>query len=1279
MTSRILIVDDDPAMLAALSGMVELRLKHIAIDTCESAPAALEFIGHTDYDAIVSDVKMPGMDGFQLMERVLKIRPTTPTLLVTGHGDHDMGVKALNAGAYAFIPKPIDRDFFIAWLKRAIQLRQLNRIAEEQNQMLERTVQERTAELERTNRELKTALEQQRDKEEALRASEARFRAIVSQATAGVAQTDMTGRFVLVNTRYCEIVGYSESELLGMRMQDITHPDDLARNLEQFHCLVNGGPDFVIEKRYVRKDGSAVWVNNNVGAVRDASGVLQSAAAVVLDITARRRAEQLLVEQKQVLELIAQDASLSTVCEALVRMLEEQTAFGMLASILLLDDDGIHLRYGSAPNLPEAYNRAIDGLAIGPKGGSCGTAAYRKEAVYVADIANDPLWADYAELALAHNLRACWSTPMFSSTGRLLGTLAMYYPEVREPHEHDLRLVEIATRTAAIAIERRRAEEALRQSEAQLEAELTDTKLLQDISAQLISEETVEALYEKILDAAIAIMRSDYGSMQMLYPERGSGGELRLLAFRGFNPYAAKFWEWVRADSESTCGQALRTGRRAIAPDVERCDFMAGTDDLATYLHTGIHAVQSTPLLSRSGKILGMISTHWREPYQPSERDLLLLDILARQAADLLERRQAEEAVRQRTAQFETLLNQAPLGVYLVDAGFRITQVNPTARPIFGDIPDLIGRDFDEVIHILWTKEYADEIVRIFRHTLETGEPYKTPERIEQRCDRGVTEYYEWRIDRIALPDGRYGVVCYFRDISAQVLGRKAIAESAERFRALVDAAAQIVWMTDANGDVVEDSPSWRAFTGQTYEEWKGRGWLDVLHTEDRERVAALWQKAVFDKTAINTAYRLRHTTGEWCWTAVRAVPLLNSDGSVYGWVGMNSDITDRKRAEEALRQNRERFDLVAEGAEVGFWFCDLPFNTLIWDHRVKEHFWLAPDAKVTIDTFYERLHPDDRECTRQAIAESIANKTRYDVEYRTVSPEGGEKWIRAIARTFYDAAGKPNRFDGVTLDVTPRKQAEEDIQRLLKEAQARECELREKQEQLVQTAKLASIGELASGVAHELNNPLNNIGLFIGNALDQLGDGHIDPSHMCRNLEMTLQQVKKASTIITHLRTFAHTASTPPEPVDMHGAIRSAVSLVEAQLRPHNIELVVDLTPDNTVVLGNATQLEQVFINLLTNARDAVEETAVRKITIRSAIRGSHVDVTVSDTGSGIPEDLQTRIFDPFFTTKDIGKGTGLGLSISYGIIQKHRGRITVESGPREGAAFVVTLPLAS
>ena len=148
---------------------------------------------------------------------------------------------------------------------------------------------------------------------------------------------------------------------------------------------------------------------------------------------------------------------------------------------------------------------------------------------------------------------------------------------------------------------------------------------------------TKQSDYENIVDGAVALMRSDYASLQQLFPERGSGGELRLLAFRGFNPQAAKFWEWVRADSKSTCGIALRDKSRVIAPDIATCDLMAGSEDQQIYLQTGIRACQTTPLLGRGGIVVGMISTHWRTPHQPSEKDFHFFDTLAREATELIE------------------------------------------------------------------------------------------------------------------------------------------------------------------------------------------------------------------------------------------------------------------------------------------------------------------------------------------------------------------------------------------------------------------------------------------------------------------------------------------------------------------------------------------------------------------------------------------------------------------------------------------------------------------
>jgi C4-dicarboxylate-specific signal transduction histidine kinase len=250
-----------------------------------------------------------------------------------------------------------------------------------------------------------------------------------------------------------------------------------------------------------------------------------------------------------------------------------------------------------------------------------------------------------------------------------------------------------------------------------------------------------------------------------------------------------------------------------------------------------------------------------------------------------------------------------------------------------------------------------------------------------------------------------------------------------------------------------------------------------------------------------------------------------------------------------------------------------------------------------------------------------------------------------------------------------------DDLRKTTAEIQRREQDLREKQEQLVQAGKLATLGELTTGVAHELNNPLNNIGLFVGNAIDLLRLGQPDTDRMLADLSNALHQVRTATEIITHLRTFGRAATVTRERVFLNQVIERALSLLQEQLRLRQIAVRLHLQSPEPVVVGNPIQLEQVFLNLLTNARDALAGMPTRDITIRSEVRANQILVTVSDTGPGIPKGLEQRIFDPFFTTKEVGQGTGLGLSITYSILKEHGGTIEVVPG-RSGATFEIRLP---
>ena len=298
--------------------------------------------------------------------------------------------------------------------------------------------------------------------EQALRQSEQRFRTFVDHATDAFYLFDDRNVVLDVNRRACESLGYAREELIGMTPIDFD-PDATPDHLETINRRIGDGKLLAFESRHRRKDGTVFPVEIRGQAFFE--GGRRFVIALSRDISERKWDDALLEGQKRILERIVQGEPLHEVLTFLCRTIEGIAQGEMLASVLLLDADGVHLRHGAAPGLPEAYNKAIDGLAIGPNEGSCGSAAYRRQPVFVSDIASDPLWAPYAHLALSQGLRACWSSPIVSSTGHVLGTFAMYYRQPRQPTPRDVRVVDIVTRTVAIAIERSRAEEAMRESE----------------------------------------------------------------------------------------------------------------------------------------------------------------------------------------------------------------------------------------------------------------------------------------------------------------------------------------------------------------------------------------------------------------------------------------------------------------------------------------------------------------------------------------------------------------------------------------------------------------------------------------------------------------------------------------------------------------------------------------------------------------------------------------------------------------------------------------------
>jgi len=279
-----------------------------------------------------------------------------------------------------------------------------------------------------------------------------------------------TKHWLHVNDCLCEMLGYTREALMGLTWAELTHPGDLAADVTEFERVLQGKIDgYQMDKRFVRKDGAIIYATIDVKAVRRASGEVESFVATVQDISARHRMAAMQHGNALVLEALVRNEPLAAVLTHLTELIGNVLP-GAIGSVLLLDADGKHLRRDAVSGLPEFFNQVVDGVEIGEGVGSCGTAAFRGTRVVVEDIAIDPLWENYRDLAAQANLRACWSEPILSRDSRVLGTFAVYFSEPRGFGVEDDKLLRTAANLAALAIQSKRTEHALRESEAKFRA-----------------------------------------------------------------------------------------------------------------------------------------------------------------------------------------------------------------------------------------------------------------------------------------------------------------------------------------------------------------------------------------------------------------------------------------------------------------------------------------------------------------------------------------------------------------------------------------------------------------------------------------------------------------------------------------------------------------------------------------------------------------------------------------------------------------------------------------
>jgi PAS domain S-box-containing protein len=791
-----------------------------------------------------------------------------------------------------------------------------------------------------------------------------------------------------------------------------------------------------------------------------------------------------------------------------------------------------------------------------------------------------------------------------------------------------------------------------------LEKEL---ETLQQVATQLITASGMEALYEQILDTALSILHADLASIQMFFPDRGTAGELRLLGYRGFTPDSAKNFVWVDSHKKTTCGEALRTRRRVIVPDVHKCDFMEDSYELGAFMEEGVHAAQSIPLVSRSGALLGMISTYWRAPYEMSTSELRGLDILARLAAEVIERAKADEALWEKQQHLASIYDTVRDVIFHLavegEDQYRFLSVNAAFLRCTG-LPReaVVGRMVNEVIPEpslqLVLSKYAEAIAR--RNTVLWEETTQYPTGL-LTGEVGITPVY----DKNGKCTHLVGSV---HDITERKTAEAALRQSEERFRHMANGVPAMIWVTGLDKGTTFVNQQWLDFTGRSIEQELGTGWAEGLHPEDVDRAFLAFSSAFDARRSFTNECRFRRADGEYRWILDTGTPLYRK-GEFVGMIGSCLDITEIKQIEERLRASQARLISAQRLAHLGSWERDSAKGVMELSDEMLRILGNPEKPPADLIDFLQMVHPEDREYVRNGAFKARSNGSQEAGDYRIIRADGEVRFVRSIIEAIRDERGAVIRVVGATQDITDFKRAQD-------ESFARQ--------------KLESVGTLASGIAHDFNNLLGGILAQADLALEELAAGALPRAELSAIRGAAI----RGSEVVRELMIYAGKDSQTRESVDVSRAVKEVLELLKVSVSKH-ANLETELAQNLPPVCTSGAQIQQIVMNLVVNASEALGErdgtirvtaspVKINKdslsLTLEGLAEGDYVQLEVSDTGCGMPEETRGRIFDPFFTTKSAGHG--LGLAVVNGIVRSLHGKIDVTSAPGAGSTFRILLP---
>jgi len=611
-----------------------------------------------------------------------------------------------------------------------------------------------------------------------------------------------------------------------------------------------------------------------------------------------------------------------------------------------------------------------------------------------------------------------------------------------------------------------------------------------------------------------------------------------------------------------------------------------------------------------------------------------------------------------------------------------------------------------------------------------------------------------------------------------------------QRLRDVIETIPAYVWSAQPDGSIDFINQRFLEFSGISLEQALGGSWQELLHPDDRDHFFAVWRAAIASGKAMEIEARVRSKDGHYRWLLIRNVPLHDQTGKIVRWYGTSTDIDDRRRAEESLRQSESYLAEAQRLSHTGSWTLDLASDKYVYVSEEDLRIWgfHPEDGPPSREAVFQRIHPEDRNRCRELFAKSLREKTDSADDYRILLPDGTVKHLHTIRHLVLDHAGEVVKLVGTSVDITERKRAEEALREsemrfrtfvdhaadaffvldsergtildvnqaactslgytreeligmdpidlhldsesrqrsktepaaletvldrhshrrkdgtvfpveasttsfwyngsrfLLKvardisdrlRAEAEREKLRQLEADLAHINRVSILGELAASVAHEVNQPISGVVSNGSACLRWLGRDVPDIEEAREAARRIVRDGKRAGEIIARIRAMTKRTVTPIEELDLNETIREVLALVGDEAKRKSVTIRTRFADDLSPVSGDRVQLQQVVLNLVMNAIEAMssvdDHARELAITTRNGDPGQ-VRVTVDDSGTGLDPKQIDKIFDPFYTTKP--GGMGMGLSICRSILQMHGGRIWASAKDGRGTSFHFTLP---